>query len=516
MPNPSLTDRLPKKLFVQTHGCQMNVYDSSRMVELLAPLGYQLTAEAHDADLLLLNSCHIREKASEKLFSELGRWRDLSRDRQSRGRGRSLIAVAGCVAQAEGREILARAPFVDIVVGPQSYPRLAEMVRKVEAGQRALLDTEFPAEPKFDSLPQHRSDPAALNPTGDARNVAAFLAIQEGCDRFCSFCVVPFTRGAEYSRPLAAIVAEARQLVAAGARDLTLLGQNVNAWHGADEAGQAAELGQLVRALAEIPGLLRIRYTTSHPRDVTPGLIAAHGSVPQLMPFLHLPVQSGSDAILAAMNRGHTVADYRRSIDLLRQNRSDMAFSSDFIVGFPGETDRDFQATLALVREVGFAQAFSFKYSPRPGTAAASLPNPVAPQLQDERLQELQALIQGLQDSFNDGMIGDTVPVLFEKPGRHPEQIVGKTPWLQPVVIDRVAAARRESWIGQERLVTLQSRLVYSYKGLVLGGEEAGGEEAGGIEAGGIEPVGIEAGEIEARISVADQPTATTAQRVAS
>ncbi|MCX8500224.1 MAG: tRNA (N6-isopentenyl adenosine(37)-C2)-methylthiotransferase MiaB [Alphaproteobacteria bacterium] len=468
MPNNFLSSRSPKKLFVQTHGCQMNVYDSSRMVELLAPLGYQLTEVAGEADLLLLNSCHIREKASEKLFSELGRWRDLSRDRQAQGRGRSLIAVAGCVAQAEGREILSRAPFVDIVVGPQSYPRLAEMVRKVEAGQRALLDTEFPAEPKFDSLPQSRSDPAALNPTGDVRNVSAFLAIQEGCDRFCSFCVVPFTRGAEYSRPLAAIIVEARQLVAAGARDITLLGQNVNAWHGEDEPGRPADLGQLVRALAEIPGLLRIRYTTSHPRDVTQGLIAAHGEVAQLMPFLHLPVQSGSDSVLAAMNRGHTVADFLRSLDALRKVRGDMAFSSDFIVGFPGESDSDFQATLALVREVGFAQAFSFKYSPRPGTAAASLPNPVAPEVQNQRLQELQALIQELQDQFNDRMIGDTVPVLFEKLGRHHNQIVGKTPWLQPVVID--SPDQSVEWIGLEKRVTLQSRMVYSFKAKVAEG----------------------------------------------
>ena len=483
MPDLITVNRPIKRLFVQTHGCQMNVYDSSRMVELLEPLGYHLTSEASEADLLLLNSCHIREKASEKLFSELGRWRDLRKDRLTEGHGRPLIAVAGCVAQAEGQEILRRAPYVDIVVGPQSYPRLAAMVAKAESGQRALLDTEFPAEPKFDSLPAIRTDPTALNPTGHVKNVSAFLAIQEGCDRFCSFCVVPFTRGAEYSRPVADIVREAKQLVAAGARDITLLGQNVNGWHGDDGSGRASSLGRLARILAEIPELKRIRYMTSHPSDVDQDLIIAHGEVPQLMPFLHLPVQSGSDSILAAMNRKHTVADYLRSIDSLRHHRPDMAFSSDFIVGFPGETDDDFKATLALVREVGFAQAYSFKYSPRPGTVAADLSNPVEPQIQDERLQELQSLIQNLQDDFNDRMIGDQVQVLFEKKGRHSNQIVGKTPWLQPVVIEISAPVETvtessaetlsessaetllEQMIGQERTVSLDCRMVYSYKG---------------------------------------------------
>ncbi|MDI9409470.1 MAG: tRNA (N6-isopentenyl adenosine(37)-C2)-methylthiotransferase MiaB [Candidatus Pacebacteria bacterium] len=463
MPDLIPSQQPSKRLFVQTHGCQMNVYDSSRMVELLEPLGYQLTEEASQADLLLLNSCHIREKASEKLFSELGRWRDLRKDRINQGHGRALIAVAGCVAQAEGQEILRRAPFVDIVVGPQSYPRLAAMVAKAEAGQRALLDTEFPAEPKFDSLPALRSDPTALNPTGNVKNVSAFLAIQEGCDRFCSFCVVPFTRGAEYSRPVADIVREAKQLVAAGARDITLLGQNVNGWHGDDGNARPSSLGRLARILAEIPNLKRIRYMTSHPSDVDMDLIIAHGELPQLMPFLHLPVQSGSDSILAAMNRSHSVADFMRSVDLLRQHRPDMAFSSDFIVGFPGESDADFKATLELVRAVRFAQAYSFKYSPRPGTLAASLPNPVEAHVQDERLQELQALIQELQDGFNDGMVGDTVPVLFEKEGRHSNQIVGKTPWLQPVVVE--VADDPDSWIGLERNVTLESRMVYSFKG---------------------------------------------------
>ena len=349
-----------RRLHVITWGCQMNVYDSARMTDVLAPLGYAPAEGAEGADMVILNTCHIRDRAAEKVFSELGRLRALKEARAAEG-GRMILAVAGCVAQAEGAEILARAPFVDLVLGPQTYHRLPEMVARAARAGGAAIETDFPPEPKFDFLPE---------PT--RAGITAFLTIQEGCDKFCSFCVVPYTRGAEASRPAMAVLAEARQLVTLGAREITLLGQNVNAWHGDAPAGSAGGgswgLGRLVRALAEIPGLLRIRYTTSHPRDMDDALIAAHRDVPQLMPFLHLPVQSGSDRILAAMNRRHTASDYLRLIDRLRAARPDLALSSDFIVGHPGETDADHAATLDLIRRVGFAQAFSFKYSPRPGT----------------------------------------------------------------------------------------------------------------------------------------------------
>ena len=441
---------MTKRLFIKTYGCQMNVYDSDRMAELLAPLGYSRTGEPDGADLVILNTCDIREKAAEKVFSELGAIRRLQRAKARAGE-RMLVAVGGCVAQAEGEEIQARAPYVDIVFGPQSYHRLPELAARAALGP--VIDTSFPPEAKFDRLPRR---PGRVG-------ISAFLTVQEGCDKFCTFCVVPYTRGGEYSRPAADIVAEAARLVAAGAREITLLGQNVNAYHGAAPpplpspargggntkkpspargggrgggAGGEWHLGELIRALAEIPGLARLRYTTSHPLDVDDGLVAAHRDVPQLMPFLHLPVQSGSDPVLRAMQRRHTAADYRRIVDRLREARPDLALSSDFIVGFPGETDADFRATLGLVRDIGFAQAFSFKYSPRPGTPAAGAKNQVPEPVKAERLAELQALLGEQQRTFNRACVGRTMPVLFEKPGRHPGQLVGRSSYLQAVHAD--------------------------------------------------------------------------------
>jgi tRNA-2-methylthio-N6-dimethylallyladenosine synthase len=402
----------------------MNVYDSARMAELLAPLGYGRAAAPEDADLVILNTCHIREKASEKVFSELGKMRALKARRSRRGEGPMLIAVAGCVAQAEGAEIRRRAPFVDLVFGPQSYHRLPEMIARAQgAAVAGIVDTSFPEEPKFDHLPQMRP----------GQGPAAFLTVQEGCDKFCTFCVVPYTRGAEYSRPVAQILFEAEGLTATGAREITLLGQNVNAYHGAGPDGREWGLGRLIEALARLPGLDRIRYTTSHPRDVDDELIAAHRGVPQLMPFLHLPVQSGSDRVLAAMNRRHSVADYRRIVDRLRAARPDLALSTDLIVGFPGESDEDFEATLDLVDAVGFAQAFSFKYSPRPGTPAAAADGQVREAVKIERLAALQALLAAQQQDFNTACVGRVLPVLLEKPGRHTGQLVGRSPYLQSV-----------------------------------------------------------------------------------
>jgi tRNA-2-methylthio-N6-dimethylallyladenosine synthase len=400
----------------------MNVYDSARMTDVLAPLGYAPAAEPDGADMVILNTCHIRDKAAEKVFSELGRLRRLKVAREALGQ-RMILAVAGCVAQAEGAEILSRAPFVDIVLGPQTYHRLPEMVARASRAGGAVVETTFPEEDKFDHLPE----------TGAPQGVTAFLTIQEGCDKFCSFCVVPYTRGAETSRPAAAILREARGLLAQGAREITLLGQNVNAWHGAGLDGGTWGLGRLLRALADLPEAPRLRYTTSHPRDMDDDLIAAHRDLPRLMPYLHLPVQSGSDRILAAMNRKHSADEYRRVIDRLRAARSDIAFSSDFIVGHPGETARDFEATMALVRDVGFAQAFSFKYSPRPGTPAATATARVPEAEQDRRLQELQALLRDQQARFGRGLVGRELPVLFTGAGRHPGQIVGRSPYLQPV-----------------------------------------------------------------------------------
>ena len=417
---------LSKSVYIKTYGCQMNVYDSDRMASLLAVHGYARAETPDDADLVVLNTCHIREKASEKVYSDLGRLRRLRDARSEAGGGEMLLAVAGCVAQAEGELIAERAPFVDLVVGPQAYHRLPEMLARRRRAAGAVVDTDFPPESKFDELP------AAEGPSA----VSAFLTIQEGCDKFCTFCVVPYTRGMETSRPAGAVLVEARRLVEAGARELTLLGQNVNAYHGEAPVGGVWGLGRLIRELAEIPGLQRIRYTTSHPNDVDEELVAVHRDVAELMPFLHLPVQSGSDTVLAAMNRRYTADDFRRVVGRLREARPDLALSSDFIVGFPGEGDADFAATMALVREIGFAQSFSFKYSPRPGTPGALMPRQIKASLREQRLAELQALLDAQSAEFNRRTVGLTVPVLLERPGRHPGQLVGRTPWLQAVHLD--------------------------------------------------------------------------------
>ena len=422
-----------KRVFIRTYGCQMNVYDSDRMADILRPLGYALAEAPDQADLVVLNTCHIREHASEKVYSELGRMRDVKRERRAEGRDLT-IAVAGCVAQAEGEEIVKRQPAVDIVVGPQAYHRLPELLAEAERKQALLrhgkrlpgagvLDTDFPAESKFDHLP---------SPQG-VRAGSAFLSIQEGCDKFCTFCVVPYTRGAEYSRPASAVLAEARQLVAAGAIEITLLGQNVNAYHGEAADGSTWGLARLIREIAGIDGVARLRYTTSHPRDMDDDLIAAHGEVPQLMPYLHLPVQSGSDRILGAMKRRHGRDLFLGLVDRLRNARPDLALSSDFIVGFPGEGDADFDDTMRLIEQVGFASAFSFKYSRRPGTPGAALTGQISESVKAARLAALQALLGRQAHDFNISKAGATTPVLFAETGRKPGQIVGKTPWLQSV-----------------------------------------------------------------------------------
>ncbi|SEK49189.1 tRNA-i(6)A37 thiotransferase enzyme MiaB [Roseivivax marinus] len=409
-----------KKLFVKTYGCQMNVYDSERMTEALAGQGYVATDRPDDADMILLNTCHIREKAAEKVYSELGRYKDLKAEKPD-----LRIGVAGCVAQAEGEEILRRQPLVDLVVGPQSYHRLPELEAKARTGAKAL-DTDFPAEDKFAAL-KGRGPKAKRGPT-------AFLTVQEGCDKFCAFCVVPYTRGAEVSRPVAQVLDEARDLVDRGVREITLLGQNVNAYHGAGEGGDWS-LARLVRALDRIEGLERIRYTTSHPNDMDDDLIAAHGDCASLMPYLHLPVQAGSDRILKRMNRKHTAGAYLRLIERLRAARPDLHLSGDFIVGFPEETEEDFQATMALVEAVGYGSAFSFKYSTRPGTPAAER-DQVPEAEKDDRLQRLQALLTRQQRALQDAMVGREVDVLFEKPGRLPGQMVGKSEYLHAVHVE--------------------------------------------------------------------------------
>ena len=425
--------RGPKRLFIETYGCQMNVYDSERMRDLLAPLGYALTDRPDDADLVVLNTCHIREKATEKVYSELGRLRAHKQARKAAGKDMT-IAVAGCVAQAEGEEIIRRAPCVDFVVGPQAYHKLPELIARAarKLGERVAFD--FTPEEKFDALPERFLGRA---PDG----VSAFVAIQEGCDKFCTFCVVPYTRGAEYSRPLAAIVAEASALADRGVRELTLLGQNVNAYHGEGEGG-AASLADLLRALARIETIERLRYTTSHPMEMSDDLIALHGEAPKLMPFLHLPAQSGSDRILKAMNRKHDSALYRDIVARLRQARPDLGLSTDFIVGFPGETDKDFEATLALVRDVGFASAYSFKYSPRPGTPAAAMAGQIDEKVKSARLARLQAAMAEQQRDFNAARIGRVLPVLVTGPGRNPGQKHGRSPYMQAVhFIDAQARA---------------------------------------------------------------------------
>ncbi len=443
---------MTKKLHIKTYGCQMNVYDSGRIADVLAPLGYALTDDAAGADMIVLNTCHIREKAAEKVYSELGRLKKL-KNRSADGKAPVMIAVAGCVAQAEGEEILRRTPYVDIVLGPQTYHRLPEMVARAERAAGAVLDTDFPAEPKFDHLP---------SPAIGAEGSTAFLTVQEGCDKFCSFCVVPYTRGAEYSRAVADVLNEARGYAEAGVREITLLGQNVNCYHGVAPDGGEWGLGRLIEEVARIEGLDRIRYTTSYPADMDDELIGAHRDVPKLMPFLHLPVQSGSDSVLAAMNRRHGADDYRRLVDRLRAARPDLALSSDFIVGFPGETDRDFRETLRLVEDVGFASAYSFKYSPRPGTPA-SVEKQLDETVKSERLAELQSLLDAQQRRFNESCVGQVMTALFDRPGRHPGQLVGRSPYMQAV-----HAQAPRSLLGSLRPVEITAGLANSLSGTLV------------------------------------------------
>jgi len=416
----------PRKVHIKSFGCQMNVYDSHRMADTLAPAGYSETANPAEADLVILNTCHIREKAADKVYSEIGRIREMKEDAAVQGR-EMLIAVAGCVAQAEGREI-GRRRGVDLVVGSQNYHRLPELIARARRGER-VVDTEFPLEDKFDVLA-----PPAREVIRN-RGISAFVTVQEGCDKFCTFCVVPYTRGVEVSRPVEKIAAEVERLAAAGVREVTLIGQNVNAYHGEDANGAAATLAALLQRLARVPGIARLRYTTSHPRDMGNDLIAAHSDLPPLMPYVHLPVQSGSDRMLAAMNRKHTRADYLDIIARLRAARGDLAFSSDFIVGFPGETEEDFRATLSLADEVGFAGAYTFAYSPRPGTPAAQMEEQIPEAIKTERLYRLQALIARQQRDFNASFVGRSVEVLIEKPGKLAGQLVGRTPYLQSVQV---------------------------------------------------------------------------------
>jgi tRNA-2-methylthio-N6-dimethylallyladenosine synthase len=414
-----------RKVHIKSFGCQMNVYDSNRMADTLAPEGFAETATPDDADLVILNTCHIREKAAEKIYSELGRIRGMKQEAARNGR-KLTIVVAGCVAQAEGEEIIRRAPAVDLVVGPQSYHRLPELLARVAQGE-AVVDTGFPVEDKFEILK------APSREATRARGVSAFVTVQEGCDKFCTFCVVPYTRGAEVSRPVAKILTEIEGLTAAGVREITLIGQNVNGFHGDGPDGSAWTLARLIRRVTEMPGVARVRFTTSHPCDMGDDLIAAHGELPQLAPQLHLPVQSGADRILAAMNRRHTRDDYLRIIERLRAVRPDLAFTSDFIVGFPGETEADFRATLSLLEEVAFSAAYSFKYSPRPGTPAAAEESQVPEPEKNERLQRLQQAIIRRQTDFNARCVGVTFDVLIEKTARLPGQLVGRSPYLQPV-----------------------------------------------------------------------------------
>jgi tRNA-2-methylthio-N6-dimethylallyladenosine synthase len=443
-----------KNLFIKTYGCQMNVYDSDRMADVLAPLGYQTVDVPDQADMVILNTCHIREKAAEKVFSELGRVRQL-RDRRRDAGDDMVIGVAGCVAQAEGEEIVRRAPYVDIVFGPQSYHRLPEMVaRAARASGKAILETDLEAVEKFDNLPN------AVKSQGPS----AFLTVQEGCDKFCTFCVVPYTRGAEFSRPAQDIVNEAKALIAGGVVEITLLGQNVNAWHGEGVDGSDWNFGRLIRELAELDGLSRLRYTTSHPLEMTSDLIAAHGDIPQLMPYLHLPVQAGSNRVLEAMNRRHDRDTYFRIIDRLKESRPDLALSGDFIVGFPGESEKDFEQTMDLVERVGYAQAYSFKYSPRPGTPASALSLQVPEDVKSERLQRLQDLLNTQQLKFNQGTVGKTVNVLLERPGRHDGQLVGRSPWMQAVHLD--APTHR---IGQIAPVSVLEGKANSLSGILAG-----------------------------------------------
>jgi tRNA-2-methylthio-N6-dimethylallyladenosine synthase len=431
-----------RKLYVKSFGCQMNVYDSRRMADTLAPHGYVETATPDDADLIILNTCHIREKAAEKVYSELGRMRRLKQAAEDDGR-RVVVAVAGCVAQAEGEEIIRRAPSVDLVFGPQSYHRLPALLARAARDGRAV-DTEFPAGDKFEHLAAPEA--SAIR----ARGVCAFVTVQEGCDKFCTFCVVPYTRGAEISRPVQSVVKEIERLADAGVREVTLIGQNVNAYHGAGPDGRPWSLARLLERLAPVKGIERLRYTTSHPHDMDDDLIAAHRDLPKLMPQLHLPVQSGSDRVLAAMNRRHTRADYLDVVRRLREACPALALTSDFIVGFPAETENDFAETLELVAAVGFSGAFSFKYSPRPGTPGAEMANQVEEAVKSERLERLQRAIDDSAAAFNRNCLGRTFDVLFERPGRYDGQLVGRSPYLQPV-----QATAPASLIGEIAAVTI-------------------------------------------------------------
>lgn len=417
-----------KKLFIKTWGCQMNVYDSNKMVDILAPLGYEVSDIPDDADMIILNTCHIREKATDKVFSELGRLNEYKKRNTKIGKN-TLIAVAGCVAQAEGDFIMERASYVDMVFGPQTYHELPEMVAKATGayGKNRVVNTDFDVEAKFDNLTMDNSSQAG---------VSAFLSVQEGCDKFCTFCVVPYTRGAEFSRPVEQIIQEAKQLLASGVKEITLLGQNVNAFHGEGSDGKDWGLGRLIREIAELDGIKRIRYTTSHPRDMQDELIEAHRDVNILMPFLHLPVQSGSDRILKLMNRKHTADDYKRIIDKVREVRPDIALSSDFIVGFPGESEQDHKDTIKLIEDIGYAFCYSFKYSPRPGTTGAKMSGMLPEKVKSERLQELQEVLNKQQFEYNKKFVGKTVPVLFEKEGQKEGQILGKTPYLQSLHVN--------------------------------------------------------------------------------
>lgn len=423
MTTPSAT----KRVLVKSYGCQMNVYDAERMTDILDGQGYQATDNIDNADLIILNTCHIREKAADKVYSELGRLRELKAERKNAGQDFKIV-VAGCVAQAEGKQILRREPAVDLVIGPQSYQNLPELLARKSRSRH--VDTEFPVDDKFKSLP------SPSNERAKARGVSAFVTIQEGCDKFCTFCVVPYTRGSEYSRPVADVLAEVKRLADVGIREVTLLGQNVNAYHGLDESGHSASLGELLKRVSEISGIARIRYTTSHPLEMDENLAFAHRDISEVMPYLHLPVQSGSDKILGLMNRRHTMHDYLDAIAMMRRHRNDIVFSSDFIVGFPGETNEDFQATLTLIEEVGFASAYSFKYSVRPGTPAAEMDDQIPEDVKDRRLQILQALIAKQQRRHQDSMVGKTLDILVERKGRYPGQMAGKSPHLLAVAFD--------------------------------------------------------------------------------
>ncbi len=448
---------LTKKVHIKTYGCQMNAYDSVRMAEALAPEGYAETEDMEAADLIVLNTCHIREKAAEKIYSDLGRLR-LLRDRRRAEGLETMIAVAGCVAQAEGAEILRRAPVVDLVIGPQTYHRLPELVRRAEHGAAKIILTEFPEEDKFALLPARQS----------RRSPTAFLTVQEGCDKFCTFCVVPYTRGAEFSRPAAEVIAEAKRLASFGVREVTLLGQNVNAYSGMGPEGREWSLARLLEAIAAIPGLDRLRYTTSHPADMSGDLIAAHRDIPELMPYLHLPFQAGADRILAAMNRKHTVADYLRLIGRIRDARPEIALSTDIIVGFPGETDAEFEATVDLVKRVTFAQAYSFKYSTRPGTPAAAMDGHISDAVKSQRLAILQDVLSGQQAAFNRSQLGRNLPVLLEKKGRKPGQLAGRSPYLQAVHVDAP-----EDQIGQIVSVNITHTSANSLSGVVFSGTDS-------------------------------------------